>query len=167
VFKAIESERTRDRLNKLTRRSVDSLPATNLGVIAEDLIYLVVLRDGRGICTVCFLSLERRAQISPTPYSFTSQIFQVRIAFPSQVISCLTAHIEHLGRVREKVLLLDENINRSSGKDFSPTFFSRVYRKPRLDSPRHPRFGCRLLLPLRCSDRQGGRRDREVSLFRP
>jgi hypothetical protein len=28
------------------------------------------------------------------------------------------AHIEHLDRVREKVLLLDENTNRSSGKDF-------------------------------------------------
>lgn len=62
MFKAIESDRTRDRLDRLTRRSVDSLPATNLGVIAEDLIYLVVLRDGRGICTVRFLSLESRAK---------------------------------------------------------------------------------------------------------
>lgn len=62
MFKAIESDRTRDRLDRLTRRSVDSLPATNLGVIAEDLIYLVVLRDGRGICTVRFLSLEHRAK---------------------------------------------------------------------------------------------------------
>jgi hypothetical protein len=61
VFKAIESERTRDRLDRLARRSVDSLPSTNVGVIAEDLIYLVVLRDGRGICTVCFSFLEHRA----------------------------------------------------------------------------------------------------------
>lgn len=54
MFKAIESERTRDRLDRLARRSVDSLPATTVGTIAEDLIYLVVLRDGRGICTVRF-----------------------------------------------------------------------------------------------------------------
>ena len=32
--------------------------------------------------------------------------------------------------MREKVLLLDENINKSSGKDFSTTFFSRVYTSP-------------------------------------
>lgn len=54
MFKAIESERTRDRLDRLSRRSVDSLPSTNVGVVAEDLIYIVVLRDGRGICTVRF-----------------------------------------------------------------------------------------------------------------
>lgn len=79
VFKAIESERTRDRLDKLARRSVDSLPSTNVGVIAEDLVYLVVLRDGRGICTFHFTDIS-----------------------------------EHLDRVREKVLLLDENKNISS-----------------------------------------------------
>ena len=64
VFKAIESERTRDRLDKLARKSVDSLPSTNVGVIAEDLIYLVVLRDGRGICTVRFSLHRRRSGIS-------------------------------------------------------------------------------------------------------
>lgn len=50
--------------------------------------------------------------------SSTSLIFQVRIAIRSRAISCLTVHIEHLDRVREKVLLLEENTNRSSGKDF-------------------------------------------------
>jgi len=64
VFKAIESERTRDRLDRLTRRSVDSLPATNLGVTGEDLIYLVVLRDGGGICTVRFSFPECRTVYS-------------------------------------------------------------------------------------------------------
>lgn len=118
MFKAIESERTRDRLDRLARRSVESLPAANLGVSGEDLIYLVVLRDGTGICTVCFLFLRYRAAISPTSSSFTSRIFQVGVAFPNRVISCLTVVAEHLDRVREKVLLLDENTNRSSGKDF-------------------------------------------------
>ncbi|KAF9787181.1 hypothetical protein BJ322DRAFT_1107254 [Thelephora terrestris] len=79
VFKAIESERTRDRLDRLARRSVDSLPSAKVGVIAEDVIYLVVLRDGRGICTFHFTDIS-----------------------------------EHLDRVREKVLLLDENANKSS-----------------------------------------------------
>ena len=81
VFKAIESERTRDRLDRLTRRSVDSLPATNLGVTGEDLIYLVVLRNGRGICTVRSPVLCR--VLSLMSRSSTSQIFQVRIAFLS------------------------------------------------------------------------------------
>jgi len=56
--------------------------------------------------------------------SSTSQIFQVCIGFPRRVISWLTVHIEHLDRVREKVLFLDENTNRSSGKDFVTTFVS-------------------------------------------
>lgn len=79
VFKAIESQRTRDRLDRLARRSVDSIPSTNDGVIAEDLIYLVVLRNGRGICTFHFTDIS-----------------------------------EHLDRVREKVLFLNENANKSS-----------------------------------------------------
>ncbi|KAF9651890.1 hypothetical protein BDM02DRAFT_3184137 [Thelephora ganbajun] len=58
VFKAVESERTRDRLDRLARQSVNSLPNTNTGVIAEDLIYLVVLRDGRGICTFHFTDIS-------------------------------------------------------------------------------------------------------------
>ena len=55
--------------------------------------------------------------ISWTSSSSTSQTFQVRIAFRSWAISRLTTHIEHLDRVREKVLLLDENTNVSSGED--------------------------------------------------
>lgn len=117
MFKAIESERTRDRLDKLAHRSVDSLPSTNVGVIAEDLIYLVVLRDGRGICTVCFFVLQAPFHNLTDIFSFTLQIFQVRIIFSSRAMSSLTTRIEHLDRVREKVLLLDENANRSSGKD--------------------------------------------------
>lgn len=116
MFKAIEGERTRDRLDRLARRSVDSLPSTNVGAIAEDLIYLVVLRDGRGICTVCFCSTSAVLQ-SHGYLSFTLQIFQVRIISSCWPVSCLTVHIEHLDRVREKVLFLDENTNRSSGKD--------------------------------------------------
>ena len=122
MFKAIESERTRDRLDLLAHRSVDSVPATNFGVIGEDLIYLVVLRDGRGICTVCSLFPECRAAISHLSFSSISQISQVRITFPNRAISPLTIYIEHLDRVREKVLLLDENTNRSSGKDFFVIF---------------------------------------------
>lgn len=121
MFKAIESERTRDRLDRLARRSVDSLPTTNVGVIAEDLIYLVVLRDGRGICTVRFFFLTRYSATLHISFSSTSQIFQVRIVFPSCPPSRLTAYIEHLDRVREKVLLLDENTNKSSGEDFVTT----------------------------------------------
>ena len=60
---------------------------------------------------------EHCSAISRTPFSSTSQISQVRIAIPSWAISRLTTHIEHLDRVREKVLFLDENINISSGKD--------------------------------------------------
>jgi len=59
--------------------------------------------------------------ISRTSFSSTLQISQVRITFPSRAISCLTTHIEHLDRVREKVLFLDENINVSSGKDLFAT----------------------------------------------
>ncbi|KAF9651936.1 hypothetical protein BDM02DRAFT_3110074 [Thelephora ganbajun] len=58
VFKAVESERTRDRLDRLTHQSANSLPSTNAGVIAEDLIYLVVLGDGRGICTFHFTDIS-------------------------------------------------------------------------------------------------------------
>lgn len=50
-------------------------------------------------------------------FSFTLQIFQVRIIASSWAVLCLTVHIEHLDRVREKVLLLDENVNKSSGED--------------------------------------------------
>jgi hypothetical protein len=50
-------------------------------------------------------------------FSSTLQIFQVRIIFSSWGMPCLTTHSEHLDRVREKVVLLDENKNRSSGKD--------------------------------------------------
>ena len=81
AFKAIESERARERLDRLARRSVDSIPTTNVGVIAEDLIYIVVLRDGRGVCTVSFFPTYH-SPISRTSISSTSLISQVRITFP-------------------------------------------------------------------------------------
>ena len=60
---------------------------------------------------------EYRPTVLRALFSSTSQISQVRIAFPSWAISRLTTNIEHIDRVREKVLFLDENINISSGKD--------------------------------------------------
>lgn len=54
--------------------------------------------------------------------SSTSPIFQVGVAFLSRMISRLTVDTEHLDRVRERVLLLGENKNRSSGKRFVATF---------------------------------------------
>lgn len=64
----------------------------------------------RGLCLISLML-----------FSSISQIFQVCIVFPILVISCLTVHIEHLDQVRERVLLLDENTNKSSGKDFVAT----------------------------------------------
>lgn len=61
--------------------------------------------------------LQAQSRILTNTLSFTLQIFQVRIISSSRVTSCLTVHIEHLDRVREKVLLLDENSNKSSGTD--------------------------------------------------
>lgn len=50
-------------------------------------------------------------------FSSTLLIFQVRTLFLSLPTPRLTVHTEHLDRVREKVLFLDENANRSSGND--------------------------------------------------
>jgi len=68
-----------------------------------------------------FLPPKYCSTISRTSFSSTSQISQVSIAFQSWTISRLTTHIEHLDRVREKVLFLDENINVSSGEDLVAT----------------------------------------------
>jgi len=79
VFKAIESEKTCGNIRRPAHKDGESLYFANDGIVGEDLIYLVVLRGGKGLCTFHFTDIS-----------------------------------EHLDHVRNKVLLLDENVNKSS-----------------------------------------------------
>jgi hypothetical protein len=52
IFKAIESGKTRHNIQRHPHQDGDSSLFANDGIVGEDLIYIVVLRGGKGLCTV-------------------------------------------------------------------------------------------------------------------
>ena len=50
---------------------MDTLVPVNTGALSEALIYLVVLRDGRGICTVCRSTNVSIISLIPFKFHFT------------------------------------------------------------------------------------------------
>ena len=95
-FRAIESQKTRERLRNILSVEDEEWKLPDEGVVGEVNVYLVIFREG-----ICSVSLR------PGP----------RCNCISQVLQFHFSDIaEHVDRVRTRIMLLGESINTSSGE---------------------------------------------------